>query len=217
MGQKTKGAIFDLDGIVVDTAKYHYLAWDRLAEELGFRLNPSVNERLKGVSRMDSLEIVLKAGGIRGVSGEEKQRLAQRKNGYYQEMIKTISPSEILPGTVEFIKRLKEQDYKTALGSASKSGGMILKRLGIDLLFDVIVDGNQVSRAKPDPEVFLRAADAMGIPYGDCVVIEDAEAGVRAAHAGGMRCVGVGDSTVLSEADLIVEDTTGLSQLELIF
>ena len=108
MEQKTKGAISDLDGVVVDTAKYHYLAWDRLAGEMGFRLDSSVNERLKGVSRMDSLEIVLQAGGIGGISQEEKLRLAQRKNGYYQEMIKEISPSELLPGTVEFIKKLKE-------------------------------------------------------------------------------------------------------------
>ena len=157
MEQKTKGAIFDLDGVVVDTAKYHYLDWDRLAGEMGFRLDSSVNERLKGVSRMDSLEIVLQAGGIGGISQEEKLRLAQRKNGYYQEMIKEISPSELLPGTVEFIKKLKERNYKTALGSASKSGGLILKRLGIISLFDVVVDGNQVSRAKPDPEVFFHS------------------------------------------------------------
>ena len=217
MEQKTKGAIFDLDGVVVDTAKYHYLAWDRLAGEMGFRLDSSVNERLKGVSRMDSLEIVLQAGGIGGISQEEKLRLAQRKNGYYQEMIKEISPSELLPGTVEFIKKLKERNYKTALGSASKSGGLILKRLGIISLFDVVVDGNQVSRAKPDPEVFFTAADRMEIPYEDCVVIEDAGAGVRAAHAGGMKCIRVGDRDVLAEADLVVENTAELSQIELIF
>lgn len=217
MEQKTKGAIFDLDGVVVDTAKYHYLAWDRLAGEMGFRLDSSVNERLKGVSRMDSLEIVLQAGGIGGIPQEEKLRLAQRKNGYYQEMIKEISPSELLPGTVEFIKKLKERNYKTALGSASKSGGLILKRLGIISLFDVVVDGNHVSRAKPDPEVFFTAADRMGIPYEDCVVIEDARAGVRAAHAGGMKCIGVGDRDVLAEADLVVENTAELSQIELIF
>lgn len=217
MEQKTKGAIFDLDGVVADTAKYHYLAWKKLAEELGFRLDPSVNERLKGISRMDSLEIILEAGGIRNLSRGEKQRLAERKNRYYQEMIKEIGPSELLPGTVEFIKRLKRHNYKTALGSASKNGGVILKHLGIDTLFDVIIDGNQVSKAKPDPEVFIRAADEMGITYNDCIVVEDARAGIRAAHAKGMKCIGVGDRKVLSEADVVVEDTEGLSKVELIF
>lgn len=211
-----KAIIFDLDGVVVDTAKYHYLAWRKLAGELGFEFEKIHNERLKGVSRMRSLEIVLEVGGITGLSEEKKQELAERKNGYYLEMISGIDQSEILPGISEFISRQKEEGYKIALGSASKSGRMILEKLGLAQVFDVIVDGNLVERAKPDPQVFIKAADLLGVPCSECTVIEDAAAGIEAALAGRMRCIGVGDKAILGKADIVVPNTEALLGIEML-
>lgn len=210
-----KAAIFDLDGVVCDTAKYHYLAWKKLAEELGFFFGIEHNERLKGVSRMESLNIVLEVGNITNLSEEEKIELATRKNSYYLEMIDSIDETEILPGIPEFIEKLKINNCKISLGSASKSGGMILKKLHLADRFDEIVDGNLVERPKPDPEVFVTAAKLLGVPCEECVVIEDAKAGVEAAHAGGMRCIGVGDKEILSEADWNVSSTAELVDLQL--
>lgn len=207
--------IFDLDGVVVNTAKYHYQAWRKLAGELGFIFDRSQNERLKGVSRMESLRIVLEAGNIVGLPEEEKAELADRKNRYYLEMISKIDESEILPGILEFIEKIRRAGYKTALGSASRSGGMILRKLHIDQEFDVIVDGNEVEKPKPDPEVFVRASRLLGVPCRECVVVEDAAAGVKAAHAGGMKCIGIGSRAVLGDADAVVDSTIELSRIEL--
>lgn len=208
-----KAIIFDLDGVVVDTAKYHYLAWKKLAAELGFEFEKRHNERLKGVSRMSSLEIVLEVGKITGLSEEEKQELADRKNGYYLDMISDIDNSEILPGISEFITNQKKAGYKIALGSASKSGKMILEKLGLAPAFDVIVDGNLVERAKPNPEVFTKAAALLGIPGSECIVIEDAAAGIEAAIAGGMKSIGVGDGEILQKASIVVSDTAELLKI----
>ncbi len=205
-----KAVIFDLDGVVVDTAKYHYLAWKKLAGELGFEFDICNNERLKGVSRMESLNIVLETGGRKGFTEEEKKELADRKNKYYLQMIRELDESEILPGIPEFIAGLKERNYKVALGSASKSGGMILEKLKLAGLFDAIVDGNLVERAKPDPGVFVTAAELLEIPCGNCIVVEDAEAGIEAARAGGMHCIGVGNKKLLKKADIVVESTAEL-------
>lgn len=210
-----RAVIFDLDGVVVNTAKYHYLGWKKLAKELGFDFDISHNERLKGVSRMESLNIVLEVGGITGYSEEEKQKLADRKNRYYLEMIESIDGSEILPGIPEFLEKLKNKGYQTALGSASKSGRMILEKLGLDSKFDVIVDGNLVERPKPDPEVFVKAAQLLGVPCEECIVVEDAQAGVQAAHAGGMKCIGIGDERILGEAEKVVLDTEELNWVDL--
>lgn len=209
-----KAIIFDLDGVVVDTAKYHYLAWRKLAEELGFPFEKEHNERLKGVSRMRSLEIVLEVGGITEMSEEQKQELAEQKNGYYLKMISGIDQSEILPGISQFISRQKKAGYKIALGSASKSGRMILEKLGIADQFDAIVDGNLVERAKPDPQVFIKAAGLLGVLCSECIVIEDAAAGIDAALAGGMKCIGIGDKAILGKADIVVPDTEALLGLE---
>lgn len=208
-----KAVIFDLDGVVVDTAKYHYLAWRKLAGELGFEFDISHNERLKGVSRMESLNIVLETGGVKGFTEEEKQELADRKNRYYLQMIQGIGESEILPGIPEFIAGLKEKGYKIALGSASKSGGMILEKLKLAGVFDAIVDGNLVARAKPDPQVFVTAAEFLKIPCENCTVVEDAKAGIEAAKAGGMRCIGVGNREMLKAADIVVDSTAELTGL----
>jgi beta-phosphoglucomutase len=207
-----RAAIFDLDGVIVDTAKYHYLAWKRLANECGFDFTESDNERLKGVSRTQSLEILLQIGGL-APDSVTKAEMAARKNEWYVDFIHHMDPAEILPGAVEYLNRIRTGGVKTALGSASKNAPLILERLGISVLFDAIVDGNKVARAKPDPEVFLRAAAELGIPPAGCVVFEDAEAGIEAAHRAGMGAVGIGHPSILKEADIVVP---GLRELAIV-
>lgn len=198
-----KGCIFDLDGVIVDTAKYHYLAWKRLAAELGFEFTIKDNERLKGVSRMKSLEILLEVGGL-NFDDETKIKLAEKKNNWYVEYISKIDKSEILIGVEKFLKSLRENGIKTALGSASKNAMIILSNLEIEKYFDAIIDGNKVKKAKPDPEVFLLAAKELNLDPKDCVVFEDAEAGIEAAKNAGMYAIGVGLSDILHEADRVI-------------
>jgi beta-phosphoglucomutase len=198
-----KGCIFDLDGVIVDTAKYHYLAWKRLARELGFDFTEKDNERLKGVSRMASLEILLKVGGL-SFDEETKLALATKKNQWYVDYITVMDESEVLPGAKEFIEKAKAAGLKIALGSASKNAMTILNRLKLTDCFDAVIDGNKVSKAKPDPEVFLLAAQELGLSPLCCVVFEDAAAGVEAAKRAGMKCVGVGTSSELAEADVVI-------------
>jgi beta-phosphoglucomutase len=200
---KIKACIFDLDGVIVDTAKYHFLAWKRLAEELGFEFKLEHNERLKGVSRVRSLEILLEVGGL-SFSEKGKERMATLKNEWYLEYILRMKPDEILPGVLPFLSELRRAGVKIALGSASKNAPLILQQVEITNYFDVIIDGNKVSKAKPDPEVFLKAAEELGFNPGDCVVFEDAEAGVEAALRGNMRCVGVGSPLVLNRATVVI-------------
>ena len=209
MLQEMRAAIFDLDGVIVDTAKYHYLAWKRLAHELGFDFTETDNERLKGVSRVRSLEILLEIGGLT-VDETVRSELAARKNDWYVDYIRNMDASEILPGAAEYLQGLRIRGVRIALGSASKNAPLILERLGISSLFDAVVDGNKVSKAKPDPDVFLCAAQTLKIPPGDCVVFEDAEAGIEAAHRAGMTAVGIGKPSLLKEADAVV---AGLHQL----
>lgn len=212
MIQEMQAAIFDLDGVIVDTARYHFLAWKRLAHSLGFDFSEADNERLKGVSRMRSLEILLEIGELT-LDDDTKARLADQKNIWYVESISQLDKSEILQGATEYLQRLRERGVKTAIGSASKNTPLILERLGITRLFDVIIDGNSVSKAKPDPEVFLKAAQALGIAPQFCVVFEDAEAGIEAALRAGMGAVGIGKPGTLKDADVLV---AGLWQLVLL-
>jgi len=199
-------AIFDLDGVLVDTAKYHYLAWKQLASELGFDFPLAENEKLKGVSRMRSLEILLRTGRMEGrFTASEMAGLADRKNERYVEYIKKLGKDEILPGARDCLLRFRELGLKTALGSASKNAGVILDILVLGSLFDSIVDGTRTSRAKPDPEVFLLAARDLGADPAVCVVFEDAQAGLDAAKAGGMRTVAVGQPDNLTGYDAIVD------------
>lgn len=200
-----KGCIFDLDGVIVDTAKYHYLAWKSVAGELGFDFTLKDNERLKGVSRMASLDILLSIGGVE-MSEEEKREIADKKNKIYLAYILKMNPKEVLPGVREFLTALHRAGIKVSLGSASKNAKTILKQVGIEELFDAIADGTNVSKAKPDPEVFLKGADLLGLSPEECVVFEDAVAGIEAAHRGGMKCIGVGDPQVLKEADYHIDD-----------
>lgn len=200
-----KGAIFDLDGVLVDTAKYHYLAWKSLAEELGFEFTLQQNEALKGVSRMKSLELLLRFGGMKDrFTQEEKERMADKKNRLYVEMIMGLEKKELFEGVTDFFKQLKERDIRIALGSASKNAPLILERLEITEYFDAIVDGTQVSKAKPDPEVFIKAAKKLIISNEECIVFEDSEAGLQAAKKAGMKAVGIGKAENLPTADLVI-------------
>jgi len=207
---KYQAALFDLDGVLVDTARYHYRAWKELAASLGFEFSVHDNERLKGVSRAASLEILLEVGGLATrFSAQEKQILAARKNARYVEFLATMEPSEILPGVLALLGELRSRGVKTALGSASKNAPFILERLALAPWFDVLIDGNAVSKAKPDPEVFLLGARRLGIRPSDCVVFEDAEAGLQAAKAGGMFALGLGQPQDLPSADVVYPHLVG--------
>jgi beta-phosphoglucomutase len=206
-----QACLFDLDGVIVDTAVYHYKAWKRLAAEMGFDFTEEQNELLKGVSRVRSLEIILEIGGITKTDSEQEE-LATQKNNWYVDMINHMQPNEILPGAREFVQVCRDAGIKTALGSASKNSMTILEKIGMVNLFDAIIDGNKVSKAKPDPEVFLKGAHELGVAPANCVVFEDAIAGVEAAVNGGMKVVGIGSPKVLTGADLVV---SGLSDMDL--
>lgn len=215
MEKQIKACIFDLDGVIVDTAKYHYLAWKRLADELGFQFSPVHNERLKGVSRMRSLEILLEIGGIK-LSDKEMEKAADKKNKWYVEYISKITPDEVLPGAYELLIELKTNKIKRALGSASKNAGMILDRLELNRFFDAVIDGNKVSKAKPDPEVFIKAAQELDTDPEECLVFEDAQAGIEAAKNGKMPCIGVGDPELLKQADLVIPNLANIEWKDLI-
>jgi beta-phosphoglucomutase len=201
-----KALIFDLDGVIVDTAHYHFIAWQRLAKELGITFTEKENERLKGVSRMRSLEIILEIGGI-SLSPEKMEELATQKNAWFVEYIEAIKPEEIFPGVKEMILKLRDKGYKIALASSSKNAETVIRLLKIKDLFDTVVDGTMIAHTKPDPEIFLLAASRLGIDPSQCVVFEDAEAGVEAALAAGMKCVGVGSAEQLGKANAIVKTT----------
>lgn len=205
-----QACLFDLDGVLVDTAKYHYLAWKRLAQELGFVFTEQDNERLKGVSRTASLDILLEIGGIR-LDEAAKQELAERKNNWYVDSITSMDASEILPGALDFLQACRSAGLKVALGSASKNAMLILNNTGLTPCFDAIIDGNKTSAAKPDPEVFLLGAREVGISPEHCVVFEDAEAGIEAAVRAEMRSVGIGSPDTLSRANLVVSSLQKMS------
>ncbi len=202
--------IFDLDGVIVDTAKYHYLAWKKLANQLGFDFTHDQNELLKGVSRAKSLEILLEIGNI-SLSSSEKEQYMHQKNEEYLAYIQKMDDSEILPNMMSLLQHLKKQGISIALGSASKNAKLILNTLNITSYFDVIVDGNEVTTAKPDPEVFLMAAKLMNKNPDECIVIEDATAGIEAAIAANMLCIGIGNKEILKEADFVLENTSMLT------
>lgn len=197
------GLLFDLDGVIVDTAKYHYFAWKKLADELGIAFGMNDNERLKGVSRMRSLEIILEIGGMT-MSNEEKDKKCSIKNKMYLDYIHQLKSDEVLPGVKIFLTNARKKGYKIALGSASKNSRFILEKLEIVDYFDAIVDGTVVSRAKPDPEVFIRGAEFLKLPCEGCLVFEDASAGIEAAHNAGMLAVGIGTIENLPKADLVL-------------
>lgn len=215
LNQNLKAIIFDLDGVIVDTAKYHYLAWKRLAKELGYELTEDDNELLKGVSRIHSLEIILELAGIEK-STPEMEEMANRKNEWFKEYINEVKPEEIFDGVPELIHAIKADNKKIALASSSKNAQRVIELLQIENVFDAVVDGNMITHTKPDPEIFLLAAKKLQLNPKECIVIEDAEAGVAAALAAGMKCVGVGHPNQLGNANLVVPNMQQLKYADLL-
>lgn len=205
-----KAFIFDLDGVIVDTAKYHFLAWRKLANSMGFDFTHEQNEQLKGVSRVKSLEKIL-AWGNKTVSETEFNALMTQKNEDYLTYIEKMDAQEILPDVAKTLEDLKAAKQHIALGSASKNARMILEKVKLLEKFDVLVDGNDVTKAKPDPEVFLIAAKQLHTDPKNCIVFEDAVAGIQAANTAGMISIGIGEKTVLHEADYVFKDFTEIS------
>ena len=196
-----RGFLFDLDGVIVDTAVFHFQAWRQCAQKLGGDFTEAQNEELKGLSRVDSLKKVVEWTKA-SVNAEEFEALLVEKNEWYLELVQELSESDGLPGVVTFLEQAHAQGIKIALGSASKNAPMILDKMGLTNLFDAIIDGNNVINGKPHPEVFLKGAAAIGLDPEECLVFEDSIAGVQAAKTGGMSCVGIGTPETLEGADL---------------
>jgi len=205
-----KAVLFDLDGVIVNTAKYHYIAWKELADKLGIYFDEDINERLKGVSRMASLEIILERAEKK-YSGIKKEAFADEKNSRYVAMVKQLTPSEILPGVLDFLNELNAAGIRCAVCSASKSAGMIIDLLELNDYFDAVFGGADVTKPKPDPEIFILAQTRFGLAPEECLVIEDAFAGIEAAQTAGMRTMGIGDEKILTNADVVYRDMTCFS------
>ena len=206
-----KAVIFDLDGVITDTAHYHYLAWKRLAESEGVHFDQAFNEHLKGIDRMGSLELIL-AGAAGSYSDERKLALADTKNRHYQELIATMSAADLLPGAVEALAAVRAAGLRIGLASVSKNAFTVLERLGIRDRFDYVVDAALIANSKPHPEIFLTAARELGVAPEDCLGVEDAVAGVAAIKSAGMVALGIGDPAVLTQADRVIPS---LEQFEL--
>ena len=207
MSTSKKGFIFDLDGVIVDTAGFHYLAWHNLAADLGFDFTEAQNEAFKGVSRVRSLELLLEIGGMTATD-EEKEVWLKKKNEEYLSYIDNMTEDDILPGVKPILDYLQQKNVPMALGSASKNATPILKRVNLFDIFNVVVDGNAVKKAKPDPEVFLIGAEKLNIAPSNAIVFEDSIAGIQAANIAEMTSVGIGEKDILSEADYIFKDFT---------
>jgi beta-phosphoglucomutase len=208
-----RALIFDLDGVITDTAEYHYRAWKRLADEEGLPFTREDNEHLRGVSRRESLMLILKG---RAYPEEQVQAMMTRKNNYYLDFIREISPRDLLPGSKALLGEIRAAGLKVALGSASKNASEVLDRLGIRPLFDAISDGYSVERQKPAPDLFLHAAAQLHLPPGECVVVEDAAAGIEAAIAGGFRTVGLGPHERVGAADAVFPSLAGVRLAQLL-
>jgi beta-phosphoglucomutase len=210
-----KACLFDLDGVLVDTAIYHFQAWKNLGKQFGYELTEEQNEELKGVSRVESLNKILAWAGYTATQ-EEKAAWLIEKNEDYLRLISNMNPGEILPGVLEFLEQIKALGYKIALGSASKNAEIILEKTKLISWFDLIIDGNKVSKSKPDPEVFLKGAEGLGLAPESCIVFEDAQAGVEAAKAGQMKAIGIGEASTLLLADKIIPNFIGVNAAELL-
>lgn len=203
-----RACLFDLDGVIVDTAKHHFVAWQRLAEELSIPFTVEDNEGLKGLSRVDSLEVLLAKGNL-VLDAQTKRHLMEKKNAHYLELIRTMGPDEILPGVASFIDDLQAHGLQIGLGSSSKNAPQILELIGLLDVFATVVDGNRITLSKPDPEVFLLGARDLKLAPAECLVFEDASAGVEAAHAGGFPVIGIGSPEVLGAADAVLPGFEG--------
>ena len=213
--KKIQAVIFDLDGVIVSTDEFHFQAWKQLADAEGIPFTRQDNERLRGVSRMESLDILLEKS-TRKYSGAEKEEMATRKNTIYRESLKELSPADILPGVAEVLKGLRERGIKIAIGSSSKNAGPILVAIGLDKTFDEVVDGTHIARSKPDPEVFTLAGKQLGVPPDQCLVVEDADAGVDAGLAAGMPVLAVGSAVAHPGATLKSADLSNISLDEML-
>lgn len=207
---KYKACLFDLDGVLVDTAIYHFQAWRQLGTHFDYQLTEEQNEQLKGISRVESLERILEWAGVKA-SQEDKSRWLVEKNENYLNLISNMNPKEVLPGVVTFLEEIKSKGYLIALGSASKNAQIILEKTDLLRWFGAVIDGNKVAKSKPDPEVFLKGAEALGVKPAECIVFEDAQAGVEAAKLGGMFAVGIGEVEILKEADVVIPSFTNVS------
>lgn len=196
-----KAIIFDLDGVIVSTDNYHYRAWKKIADDEGIYFDREINERLRGVSRMESLDIILEKSN-KEYSDKDKILFAERKNKLYRELLESLTPNDILPGVMKTVEILKKNNIKVAIGSSSKNAEFILSKIGLQEYFDVVIDGNKIKNSKPDPEIFLLAAEKLNIDPKECLVIEDADAGVEAALAGGMKVLAVGYASNNDKANL---------------
>ncbi|OGO26658.1 MAG: beta-phosphoglucomutase [Chloroflexi bacterium RBG_16_54_11] len=204
---ESKGFIFDLDGVLVDTAELHYRAWKRLADEEGLPFDRQENEALRGISRRESLLLILKG---RPVPEEKLQEWMECKNRYYLGFIQRLTPRDCLPGTRELLLEIRQAGLKSAIGSASKNSRQVIEKLGLGSLVDAISDGYSVEKAKPAPDLFLHAAAQLGLTPSECVVVEDAEAGIEAALAGGFRSIGLGPKARVGKADLVLPSLEGV-------
>lgn len=201
--------LFDLDGVLCSTDRFHYRAWKELADRLGLPFNEEINRQLRGVSRMESLEILLR-GSERKFTFQEKAALAEEKNRRYRQLLMGLTQADVSPPVRQTLRELRAQGYRQAVASSSRNTPLILQRVGLDTWFDAVIDGNQITRSKPDPEVFLRAAQALGFPPARCLVVEDADAGVEAALRGGFPCAGIGPA---ARNPNITRPLSSLSQL----
>jgi len=212
-----KALIFDLDGVLTDTAKYHYLAWKKLADELGYYFDEDINELLKGVSRINSFEIILeKNNATDKYTPDEKETLANKKNDYYKEMIEQLTPNDILEGILPFINAARSKGIKCAVASISKNAPRVLELLKTSHLFDYIADAALVKKPKPDPEIFLTCAKALGFEPSECIGIEDAQAGIESIHGAGMLSVGINVAVTSIEPDIVLKSTAELDYNEIV-
>ncbi len=207
-----KAFIFDLDGVIVSTDKFHYLAWKQMADDEGIYFDEKINDRLRGVSRMASLEIILERAN-KSYTEEEKVALATKKNDIYRQLLTQISPADRLEGVTETLTKLRELGYKLAIGSSSKNTPLILEKIDYASYFDAVADGNRIKKSKPDPEVFLLAASDLGIDPAECFVVEDAEAGIDAANAGGFTSIGVGGAADYDKTQIKLESFCQLAKV----
>lgn len=205
-----KGVIFDLDGVIVSTDDYHYKAWKKISDEEGIYFDRTINERLRGVSRMESLEIILERAK-KEYTDEEKIIFAEKKNEVYKKLLEELSPEDILPGVLDVLNLLKEKNIKIAIGSSSKNTKFILEKIGLKDYFDAVSDGTEIKNSKPDPEVFLLASKKIEIEPEKCLVVEDADAGVEAGKAGNMKVLAVGFASKNKNADLSMKDLQSFS------
>ena len=207
-----KAFIFDLDGVLVSTDKYHYQAWKKIADKEGIYIDEKINDRLRGVSRMESLEIILERAE-KQYKEEEKLALATEKNDLYRDLLKNLTPADRLAGVTETLEKLKEKGYLLAIGSSSRNTPVILSKIGYDGYFDAVSDGNNITKSKPDPEVFEKAAEMLSLPAEECFVVEDSLAGIDAAKAGGFKAIGIGGAAIYAKTDYPINAITDILKL----